>query len=88
LSIKNRTEPGPELAGLGRFRFGFGSLFFFPVWLFFSGKNRTEPNLLTPNLGQVKIVGILAQKTEIFSLTLDTDFLYPILSDTPSYAFL
>jgi len=40
LDLKNRTATG---------RFGpvpvrFGFLFFFLVWLFFRGKNRTEPN--------------------------------------------
>ena len=47
--IKNRT--GPKPVGLTRFRFGFG--FFFkkikPVWLFFVGKNRTEPKMITSN---------------------------------------
>jgi hypothetical protein len=44
----NRTETG---------RFGpvlvwFGSLFFcLPVWLFFKGKNRTKPKMITPGCG-------------------------------------
>ena len=41
----SKTEPKP--VGLGRFRFGFGSVFFFSVWLFFMGKNRTEPKMIT-----------------------------------------
>jgi hypothetical protein len=43
-------KPDPNRTGTGRFgpapvRFGF---FFLTVWLFFKGKNQTEPKMITP----------------------------------------
>jgi hypothetical protein len=46
--LKSRTEPKP--VGLTQFRFGFGFFKKKPAWLFFIGKNRTEPKMIIPTL--------------------------------------
>ena len=47
MGIRNRTETGRFGPVSVRFR-----VFFFSVWLFFMGKNRTKPKMITPIVDQ------------------------------------